>query len=430
MFRRKLFRLNQLISLVFIGFVTIVPAQKSNVIALVGGTVIDGTGAVAKSDMTVLIKNGRISEIGASNSIVVPKGAKRLDVSGKTILPGFIDLHNHVMYPPIPMSSLGANELIKARTLNLARNPTADNSSLSTLRALHFMTLNMRAGITALRDTGSTVETGQALMQAKTLGYTNAARLYSVGNVIAMTGGHNAYFSPKKGSLGPWGFRESVRKNYAAGFGHIKISPPYTKEEIEAAVDEGKKLGLKVTAHAGYLPDSDPPELVRMAIEAGVESLEHPGNPLRDETLDLMVKHNVKLIPTLSIYRALIEYKIRNYEPDRMKKLENVVRKAHEKGIIIGVGTDFVGNWLDEKTPGGFFIEMNYYKEIGMTPMEVIVAATKNGGIILGMEKDLGTLEKGKIADLQVVDGNPLESFDVLGKPEIVMIDGEIKFKR
>ncbi len=108
-----------------------------------------------------------------------------------------------------------------------------------------------------------------------------------------------------------------------------------------------------------------------------------------------------------------------------LEAYEHCFKKAKELGVVLGVGTDFVMQWTT-KYPECFFEELEYFVELGFTPLEAISCATKNGGIILGQEHNLGTLEAGKLADLQVIDGDPLKSLDVLGNPEIVITGGKI----
>jgi imidazolonepropionase-like amidohydrolase len=104
---------------------------------------------------------------------------------------------------------------------------------------------------------------------------------------------------------------------------------------------------------------------------------------------------------------------------------ETLFKQARERKILMGIGTDGVGGFM-RLYPGLYFSEMKYFLELGVSPMETIVAATKNGAIVLGRADELGTVEAGKLADLQVLGGDPLKSFDVLGKPEMVMINGKI----
>lgn len=395
-----------------IGFIVSVlslQVHADDVIALVGGTVIDGTGAKPKFNQTILVEQGRITNIGNTKGISIPKGAKHINVKGKTILPGFIDLHVHLMYPKYVL-------------------PT---DSHSTLRALYFMEKFRKAGVTALRDLGARVEPMQALLQAESHGYIESARLYPVGSLITSTGGH-AGPTPELAN-GADGFREAVRKMHSAGFKDIKLSPQYTREEINAAVDEAKTRNMQVTSHAGGYSDTYPVTMARLAVEAGVHSLEH-ANDTPDDVLKLMADKGVHLVPTLSIMRLLYSLPTRPHGLSEliktrgwsMKLHEDIFQKSMKLDIVMGIGTDAVGHFLDERYPDMYFEEMEYFVDLGMTRLEAIKAATLNGAIILGRDRDLGSLEKGKWADLQVIDGNPLKSFEVLGKPELVMIGGKI----
>ena len=211
-------------------------AEVSNTTLLIGATVIDGTGAEPRPNTAVLIEGAHIKAIGPLNTINIPAGTKRIDITGKYLLPGFIDLHFHVMYPP---------------------NSDPQSDSLATVRAMHFMGMALKSGVTAVRDTGATIEPMQALLKGQELGYFKSLRLYPVGQLITTIGGHATSWSHF--ATGPYGFRDAVRKMYAAGFRYIKLSPMYTQEEITAAIDEAKKLGMRVTTHGGGGSDTVPP---------------------------------------------------------------------------------------------------------------------------------------------------------------------------
>jgi imidazolonepropionase-like amidohydrolase len=287
--------------------------------------------------------------------------------------------------------------------------------------------------VTTVRDVGSTIEPIQALTAAVRSGYISTIRLFSTGQVITVPGGHGDGLRAVRTVKGPQGFREAVRDMYDAGFRYIKIAPPFTLEEVKAAVDEARKLGIPITAHGGWREDEIPSTMTRIAVEGGVDCIEHL-NEMEESVLDLMAKKGVFNVPTLAIYRHM--YRI-NAVPkvlieERGWSLsihETLFKKARAKKITMGVGTDSVGPYM-KLYPEIYFTEMKYYVELGMTRMETIVAATKNGAIILGKRKDLGTVEPGKLADIQVINGDPLKSFNALGTPEIVMIGGKIhKFK-
>ena len=384
---------------------------------IVGGTVIDGTGSKPLADATIVIREDRIAEVGPVRRVSIPEGAKRIDATGKFVLPGFIDLHVHFMDPPDAVSTFTRTE------------------ALSALRASYFMDLFVGAGITAVRDTGGTVESMQALLAAQELGYIDSLRLFPVGQLITTTGGHGQYFSYE--ASGPYGFREAVRKMYKAGFRHIKLSPTYTQEEVDAAVDEAKTLGMQVTSHGGGFSDTNPPTMTRRAVLAGVESIEHLNDTPLD-VLDLMAERGVQIVPTLAIYEALYSMPI---VPANLQHLidtrgwsmalhERIFKEAVKRDIMMGIGTDAIANILDTRYPQLYFDEMSYFVKLGVSRLDTIVAATGVGAIIMNREKDIGTIEAGKLADLQIIDGNPLESFDVLGKPEVVMIGGRVLVDR
>lgn len=387
--------------------------EEAVVIALTGGTLIDGTGAAPVTDTTIIIHGDTITSIGSSAEIEIPENARVIDLSGKWILPGFIDLHTHL---GLPMK----DEYILTHT-----------DSIATLQALHLMDRLLRAGVTSVRNLASSTEAMAALQTAAELGYTSSLRLFSSGALITTTGGHghDAYDTGTTAALeadGPWAFRKAVRQMHRLGFGYVKISPTYTAEEVEAAVDESRIQGMKITSHAGGVSDTDPPTMMRIAVEAGVDSIEHAPK-MSEGTLELMKKKGIHWVPTIDAYQRIDQefgfppaLKERGWT---VEMCEDYFRQGKALGLTMGIGTDYTAPWMDEY-PQPYFREMKSFVALGFSPMETIVSATKNGGIILGKEDKLGTIEVGKWADLQVISGNPLENFDVLGQPEIVMVGG------
>jgi imidazolonepropionase-like amidohydrolase len=388
---------------------------EESLVALVGGTLIDGNGGQPLADAVVLIKGDKIVAAGAAAAVAIPEGAERIDASGKWILPGFIDCHIHITYP-------FDNDQYYTYT-----------DSLGALRGLHILNLYLRSGVTAVRDVGSPIEPQQALLQAMALGYVDTIRLFPCGQIITVTGGHGdgLYGDGARLADGPWDFRKAVREMHKAGFHHVKISPTYTLEEVQAAVDEAHTLGMMITSHGGGVSDTHPPTMVEIAVRGGVDCIEHP--PLVGEgVLELMAEKGVHSVPTMSVYRKLFED---GFMPEVLKQrgwtiktIEDYFHRARALGILMGVGTDYCGGELEYPKfyPGAYFTEMKYYVELGAGPMETIVCATKNGAIVLGMGDELGTIEAGKLADIQVLPGDPLKSFDVLGRPEIVIVGGKV----
>ena len=384
--------------------------KEPPIIALTGGTLIDGNGGAPVPDAVVLIQGRKILKAGSSAVVKLPEKAEKIDIRGKFILPGFIDCHIHTAWPT-----------------NMQEVYTDTDASM-TIRALYLMNLYLQSGVTSVRDVGSNVPSLQAILAAEAAGYVDSIRLFACGNLITTTGGHG---DGVKGALavdGPWEWRKAVRQMAKAGFGHIKISPPYTLEEATAAVEEAKMQGLRITSHGGGLSDTTPTTMTRIAVQAGVQCIEHL-NEMEDDVLDMMARQGVYSVPTLAVYRN--SYKTGQIPAFLLEKRhwtwgmhETLFRKARERRILMGIGTDF--NDDPKRYPACYFEEMRLFIELGASPMETIVAAAKNGAVILGKADELGTIEAGKLADLQVVKGDPLKSFDVLGHPELVIVDGKV----
>lgn len=385
--------------------------KEEPVVALVGGTLIDGNGGAPVPNTTIIIKGQKIADVGPAAKVAIPEKAQKIDVSGKFILPGFIDCHIHTTYPYDEIQYF------------------TDTDSLTTLRAFHILDMYLKSGVTSVRDVGSPVESMQAITAGESLGYIDSVRLFACGDLLTVTGGHGDGLRGAMAINGPWEWRKAIREMFKAGFGQIKISPTFTLEEAQAAVDEAKTLGCRITAHGGGLSDTVPTTMTRIAVEAGAQCIEHL-NEMDDDVLDLMAQKGVFNVPTIEIYRQL--YRTNTLPRPLVEKRhwtlsihETLFKKARQRKITMGVGTDAVGQFM-KLYPGIYFTEMKYFVELGASPMETIVAATKNGALILGKADELGTIEAGKLADIQVVKGDPFKSFDALGKPEIVIVGGKV----
>jgi imidazolonepropionase-like amidohydrolase len=400
-------------TLIFMVTTSLALAQdEEKVIALVGGTLIDGTGGPPVPDAVIIIRGERIEAVGRAGELRIPDGAGKIDVSGKWILPGFIDLHVHTAYPRSDKEYYEYTD------------------SLGTLIALDFLNKYLPSGVTAVRDVGSPVEPMRAIMDASRRGYIDTIRIFPCGNLITTTGGHGYGLTGGLEADGPWEWRKAVRTMYKAGFRHVKISPPYTLEEVIAAVEEAVSQGMRITSHGGGR-DTEPPSMTSIAVKGGVQCVEH-ASKFEEGLLELMAEKGVHFVPT--IY-WINRYYADGRAPELLKKRgwtlevnEQFFKDAVRLNLVIGVGTDFAEEEYAPLYPGLYFSEMEYYVELGLSRMEAIVCATKNGGIILGMQDDLGTIEAGKLADIQILGENPLESFEALGNPEMVFVGGKIKW--
>jgi imidazolonepropionase-like amidohydrolase len=400
--------------------------QSPALVALVGATVIDGTGATPLADAVVLVEGEKIKAIGRRRDVTIPPGTQLIDVTGKWVLPGFIELHTHLMY---------------STSYKETENTPADRA----LRALYYMNLYLRSGITTIRDLGGPPEPFQALMQAQQAGTIDSVRLYPAGQIIVTRAGFGP--PPCSGCYryanGPWDYRLAVREMFNDGFRTAKFHPPFSPEEIAAGIDEAKTLGMRTTVHSGWPTKTS---MTRIAVQAGTQCVEHASD-VPDDVLDMMAAKGIYFVPTLTVLReffrpdGIVPREVRGDQT--VKDHEDIFRKARKRGIAMGIGTDGPGKFSPRHpalfsfssshgfpsigaSPGWYFDEMKYFVELGVSPMEAIEAATKNGALILGEDSRLGTLAAGKLADLQVVEKNPLQSLDALGSPELVMVGGRV----
>ena len=377
-----------------------------------------------------VIEKGWISLDGPAIDSVEPgerfKTSKKdrvFDLSGKTILPGLIDCHVHLCMDGSPDSMAS---LLK------------DSISLVTLKAAHHARLTLEAGITTVRDMGGRDYVDIAIRDGIRSGLLQGPRMVCSGKIVCMTGGHGWPFSRE--ADGPDDVRRAVREQIKAGADIIKLmatggiltkrvapgAAQLTLEELRAGVEEARKAERKTAAHA------QGKEGIQNSLHAGIDSIEH-GIFLDDEAAALMVELKTLLVPTLSapdrVLRGGVKAGLPSSAVERarsaMKNHLDSIVKAYKMKIPIAMGTD-AGTPLNRH--GENLRELELLMKVGMTPMEAIISATKTASEVLGLEEEIGTLEKGKLADLIVVDGDPLEDMTVLQKREkiaIIMKEGQ-----
>jgi imidazolonepropionase-like amidohydrolase len=269
--------------------------------------------------------------------------------------------------------------------------------------------------------------------------------VFWAGHLIASRGGHGDEItetasgrprgletsSSLRIATGQWDWRLAVREEIRRGVDLIKLTAPYDRDEVTAAVDEAHMLGFPVAVD-GF------GEYVKWATEAGMNSIEHP-LAISDETLRLMAERKTALVPTLVAFFNPLTFGYpsahippggfyftmsRRFSMTHDGNVETV-RKARAAGVTIGVGTDIPFE-NERRYPGDYFVELRLLKDAGLTDREIVMAATRVGGEIMGIPDKLGTVEKGRLADVLVVAANPLEDIQNLRQLRLAVADGRV----
>lgn len=414
--------------------------MNEKAIAIVGGRLIDGTGREAIDDAVITVEEGRITFVGKSGEVEVPSECKVLPADGKTVMPGLIDAHFHFF---------GVKEHSIAENVDRILN-----HRLGTIRSTVMARILLENGFTAIRDCGGW--NALALKQAIEEGMIPGPRIMAAGSYISQTGGHgDVHYLPLEWARqmlriadGPDDCRRAVRESIREGADFIKIMtsggtgsmrdpceiPQFTLNEIRAMVDEAHTNRRRIATHC-YCPEG-----AKNAVEAGIDSIEH-GSLLGtdEEVLRTMAEKNVVLVPTLSIIKLEAEHGEElgmpkwTYSRSRelIKDQYNTVRKAHAAGTKIALGTDYMGLYEPPypRTGSNAYELQLLVEETGFTPMEAIISGTLRGAEAMGLESQMGTLEPRKLADIIIVDGNPLNDIAMLQNPEkiqTVIKNGEI----
>jgi imidazolonepropionase-like amidohydrolase len=386
---------------------------------LIGATLIDGTGAAPTPDAAIVIDDGgRIAAVGARQSVTQPRGADVIDVSGLTMLPGLIDGHDHLAHQSYSLAD---------------RWGLAEPQSTVHLRTARTLAQTLATGYTTVRDAAG-LDAG--FKRAMDEGLIRGPRLQLALSIISPIGGIGDRISPSGHSCcvapspnvppsvanGVQEVRNVVRTMIRAGADVIKCATTggassreghgpkdvaFNRDEIGALVEESHTLGRRVMCHALGGPG------LRMAIEAGVNSIEHGCYLNEDpELIDMMVEKGTFFVPTLTVYAFHRERSAPHIqERGRLLHSHHIesVQRALQAGVKIVAGTDAGGH-----EHGINAQELQYLVEAGLTPMQALQAGTSWAADCLGMEADIGTLEVGKLADIVVVDGDPLRDITLL----------------
>jgi imidazolonepropionase-like amidohydrolase len=407
-----------------------ISGSRAEKIALVGGTLIDGTGRDPVPDSVVVIEKGRIVEAGPKSRVKIPSGAQKVDVRGKTILPGLWDMHAHF-------------EQVEWGPIYLA------------------------AGATTVRDCGNEFEFITAVRDAVASGHGLGPRLLLAG-IVDGTGpsalGVARVDTPEQAKM--W-----TDKYHDAGFQQMKIYSSVKLEEVKDVAEEAHRLGMTVTGHvpiglnayqtieAGQDQINHIPYIVDIMVPtlpADASRLDHANaaanldlnSPAAQKAIAFLVQHGTVVDPTLALFEffsastakpaASIEPGVLKVAPELQAILADVgppspqaeirekvfakelavVGALHKAGVPIVAGTD-------QTVPGhSLHREIELYVQAGFTPMEAIQAATIVPARVMGLDKEIGTVEAGKRADVIILDGNPLESIRNVRKVEFVITNG------
>jgi imidazolonepropionase-like amidohydrolase len=411
---------------------------------ITGGTLIDGTGKPPVKKALLVIEGKKIAFVGQEGKRQVPTGGqvKVIDATGKTVMPGLIDSHVHIY--------------TDGETSEFTSLPINNNHLTLALKSVPRLKRTLEMGITSLRDGGSGwgwLEV--ALRDAIKRGDISGPRFFATGYHLTVTGGHGYFLPswlanlpvhPEQSTIhcdGPDAWRKAARLNIYNGTDNVKVvasrdiispglatAPQATLEELTAAIEEAHKMGKKAIAHA------QGPAAIKNAIKAGANSIVH-GFFMDEECAELMVKNNVYLEST-NLYVRMIVERGKGELPDWMipKAQETWENKKKnfkmyiEKGVKISFGSDAGVPFIKQ---GGNAEELSVFVELGMTPMQAIVAGTRTAAEAIGIVDQVGTLEEGKLADVILVDGDPLQNIDILheeSKIKLVMKEGEIVITR
>ncbi len=403
----------------------------SEIIAIEAERMIDGGGGAPVENAVVVVEGERITAAGPAAQIKVPEGAKRMALGARTLLPGLIDAHVHLK----GWRSSNPNDIL------ITPHPLAALRAAADCRRL------LHAGFTTVRDCGGCL--GPNLRDAIALREIPGPKILTAYRGLSQTGRVETVkwavdIRPLRQEVdGVDECRRVVREHIGLGADLIKVSitgrvyapqsdpnqTAYMLDEIRAIVEEAHRMGRRVAAHAQATQG------IKNGILAGVDSIEH-GIYLDEEACQWMRERNTALVPTLAYFYRIATLGEGLGSPAYAVRKAREVVEAHLKsfalamrmGLRIGMGTDFEGSPLFPHGENG--MELELMVQGGMSAGDVIIAATATNAGILGIDKKVGTIEGGKIADLIAVPGNPLKEIGLLRRVEFVMQGGRVACSR
>ena len=393
--------------------------------ALINAFLIDGSGN-SEPNKTILINENRIEDVYSGQQ--VPDGYQTIDLEGRALLPGLIDAHIHIGHSRSEPDRMRYDRFTEPKVSLLAARQVWES---------------LWGGVTTLRDMGARHGQSITIRDAVNAGTIPGSRVVAANESITFTGGHASYQVD-----GPWAMRAAVRHQVRAGADVIKIGqsndanyPGFNPVELEAVIDEAHRLGRRVAVHV----DKEP--ALGMSVRAGVDTVEHGFYPY-PETLELMLEKGTYWVPTITINRGMRhdEHTPERYEQnltevfktngigdhqarrraaemrEAFEAFPKCFAQAVEMGIKIITGPD--GPRADRVPMDCARNEVVKFVDWGMSPEQAIVSATSLAAEALGLDHELGVIRKGYLADLIVLDGDPLEDIETIDSIRLVMKDG------
>ncbi len=418
------------LGLIFVFSLGILQAQKTY---LHCGRLITSENKNVQSETTIVVEGNKIIDVLSGYQAPLESDVAIIDLKNQTVMPGLHDMHVHVEHQSSPKRYEEGFRL---------------NEADVALKATTYCRKTLMAGFTSVRDLGGTgvnVSLGNAIAK----GHIDGPRILTAEKSIATTGGHadptNGLRNDLKGDPGPKEgvinspeeARKAVRQRYKNGADCIKITatggvlsvakdgqgPQFTLEEVTAIVEAAKEYGYVTAAHAHGV------EGMKRAVQAGITTIEH-GTKMNEEIMALMIQKGTYYVPTISAGKYVEEKaKIPGFFPEVIvpKALEigpliqDTFGKAYKRGVNICFGTD-----AGVFPHGDNAKEFIYMEEAGMPAIEAIISATRTPAEVMGTIDKLGTITKGKLADIIAVPGDPTENIEVMTKVNFVMKDGVV----
>jgi len=395
------------------------------------GKLVDTKSGKIESKKTILVEKTKIIDV--MDGYIMPKGANLIDLRDNVVMPGLIDMHVH-----LEMEYDNKTQIRKYIT---------DEADIA-YNSVKFAETTLLNGFTTVRDLGGT-GVNISLRNAINSGKIPGPRVFTAGKSIATTGGHadptNGSSRKLIGNPGPKegvvnsveDAKKAVRQRYKNGADCIKITatggvlsvaksgdnPQFTIEEVKAICDMAKDYGMHVAAHAhGDVG-------MQRAIIGGVKTIEH-GTYMSDKTMDLMIKHDAYLVPTITAGKEVAEKaKVKGFYPEIVvpkalavgPQIQGTFGRAYKKGVGIAFGTD--AGVFKHGVNGK---EFGFMVEAGMPAIETLQSATITNAMLLKMDDEIGQIKKGFIADIIAVNDDPTKKIETMENVVFVMKEGKV----